>query len=184
VPVITSFWREAMRIRVLPVLLVVLLAGLFALINWTTFTTPTQLNVGLALITAPLGLVMLGFVALLALLYVGSVVALQGGALMETRRLSRDLAAQRDLADKAEASRFTELREFMNTELLRATQANDQLRAALFTRLDEMERRQRTVMEQNANTLSAYIGQLEDRMEHRLHPEVRDLPPPDYRPPR
>jgi hypothetical protein len=41
-------------------------------------------------------------------------------------------------------------------------------------------------MEQNANTLSSYIGELEDRMEHRLvHPEVardpRDLPPPDYR---
>jgi uncharacterized integral membrane protein len=175
-----------MRIRVLPVLLVVLLAGLFALVNWTTFTTPTQLNLGVALVTAPLGLVMLGFVVVLALMYVGSVVFLQGSALMESRRLSRDLQAQRELADKAEASRFTELREFMNAELARQTQANDQLRAALFTRLDELEHRQRTVMEQNANTLSSYIGELEDRMEHRLvHPEAvrdaRDLPPPDYR---
>jgi uncharacterized integral membrane protein len=175
-----------MRIRVLPVLLVVLLAGLFALINWSTFTAPTQLNLGVARVTGPLGLVMLGFVVLLALMYVGSVVTLQGMALMETRRLSRDLQAQRELADKAEASRFTELREFMNAELMRVTQANDQLRAAMFTRLDEMERRQRTVMEQNANSLSSYIGELEDRMEHRLlHPEVvrdvRDLPPPDHR---
>lgn len=174
-----------MRIRVLPVLLVVLLAGLFALINWTTFTTPTQLNLGVALVSGPLGLVMLGFVVVLALMYVGSVVYLQSSALMETRRLSKDLQVQRDLADKAEASRFTELREFMNTELQRVTQANDQLRAAMFTRLDEMERRQRTVMEQNANTLSSYIGELEDRMEHRLGrpevPEAAELPPPDYR---
>jgi uncharacterized integral membrane protein len=176
-----------MRIRVLPVLLVVLLAGLFALINWTAFTTPTPLNLGVAVVSGPLGLVMLGFVVVLALMYVGSVVYLQGSALMETRRLSKDLQAQRDLADKAEASRFTELREFMNAELLRVTQANDQLRAAMFTRLDEMERRQRTVMEQNANSLSAYIGELEDRMEHRVHPEARDareLPPPNYRAPR
>lgn len=175
-----------MRIRVLPVLLVVLLAGLFALVNWTTFTTPTQLNLGVALVSAPLGLVMLGFVVVLALMYVGSVVYLQGSALMESRRLGRDLQAQRELADKAEASRFTELREFMNAELARQTQANDQLRAALFTRLDELEHRQRTVMEQNANTLSSYIGELEDRMEHRLVPpegvrDPRDLPPPDYR---
>ena len=182
-----------MRIRVLPVLLVVLLAGLFALVNWTTFTTPTQLNLGVALVSAPLGLVMLGFVVLLALMYVGSVVSLQATALMDSRRLGRDLTAQRELADKAEASRFTELREFMNTELQRTAQANDQLRAAMFARLDEMERRQRTVMEQNANSLSAYIGEMQDRIEHRLHPEhaeVRDvrvgdgrtdLPPPDYR---
>lgn len=169
-----------MRIRVLPVLLVVLLAGLFALINWSTFTTPTQLNLGVALVSAPLGVVMLGFVGLLALMYIASVATLQGSAMMESRRMTRDLQAQRELADKAEASRFTELRDHMNTELMRLSQSQDQLRTALFSRMDEMERRSRTVMEQNANTLSAYIGELEDRLEHRmLH---ADMPPRgDYR---
>lgn len=169
-----------MRVRVLPVLVVVLLTGLFALINWTAFSTPTTLNLGVAMVTAPLGLVMLGIVALLAVMYVVSVVAVQSIALLEGRRLTRDLEAQRALADKAEASRFTELRAAMDTELQRQRQLHDELRAALFTRLDQMEQRSRRVMEESANSLSAYIGQLEDRLEHRV-PPVEGRPAGDYR---
>jgi hypothetical protein len=155
-----------MRIRILPVLLVVLLTGLFALINWSSFTTSTTLNLGVAMVIAPLGMVMLGVVALLALMYVASVVYVQGVALIETRRLSRDLQAQRELADKAEASRLTDLREFMGAESLRMQRQHDDLRMALFARMDQMEQRSRTVMEETANSLSSYIGELEDRLEH------------------
>lgn len=169
-----------MRIRVFPVVLVALLAGLLALINWSAFTTPTSLNLFFTTVTAPLGMVLLGFIAVMTVLYIASVVYLQSSAMLESRRMNKDLAAQRELADKAEASRFTELREFLTSELSRITSTNDQLRAQMFSRLDDMERRQRQVMEQNANTLSAYIGELEDRMEHRmLH---NDMPPRgDYR---
>jgi hypothetical protein len=171
-----------MRVRVLPVLLVLLLAGVFAMFNWPAFSTPTTLSLIVTDVVAPLGVVMLGFLALLAVMYIASVVYLQGSSLLESRRLGRDLQAQRELADKAEASRFTELREFMNAELARVSQANDQLRASLFSRLDEMERRQRAVMEQNANSLSAYIGEMEDRLENRrMHRVDVDLPPADHR---
>lgn len=175
-----------MRFRTLFLFLVLALTGLFALLNWQAFTAPTTLSLVFGTIEAPLGVIMLGVVFLLGAMCLAYLIYVQGSALMESRRHAKDMQVQRDLADKAEASRFTELREFMNAELLRVTQANDQLRAAMFTRLDEMERRQRTVMEQNANSLSSYIGELEDRMEHRLlHPEVardvRDLPPPDHR---
>lgn len=156
-----------MRIRVLPVLLVVLLTGLFALINWSSFTAPTTLNLGFMQTTAPVGMVMLGIVALLAVMYIASVVYLQGSALLESRRLMKEVHAQRELADKAEASRITELREFMNGEMQRLRLVHDELRASMFDRMDQMERRSRTVMEENANSLSAYIGQLEDRLEHR-----------------
>jgi uncharacterized integral membrane protein len=176
-----------MRTGIWPVLVVLVLTAAFTLINWTTFTTPTTLNVGVAMVTAPLGLVMLGAVVLLAVLYIASVVALQGRALIESRRMTRDLQAQRDLAEKAEASRFTELRDFMNLELQRVTRANDEARAALLGRMDQMEQRQRATLEETANSLSAYIGQLEDRFEHAtLPPEARVVPPPmrDDRAPR
>jgi hypothetical protein len=176
-----------MRIRVLPVLLVLLLTGVFALINWTTFNTPTTLNVGLAMVTAPLGMVMLGIVALLAVMYIASVVYLQGAALLEARRMGRDLTAQRELADKAEASRFTELREFMNSEMQRMARTNEEIRAAMFARMDQMEQRSRASMEETANSLSAYIGQLEDRMERRHDLPASDIPPlqrSDFRAPR
>jgi uncharacterized integral membrane protein len=155
-----------MRIRVLPVLLVVLLTAAFALINWTTFSTPTALNLGVATVTAPLGTVMLGIVALLGVMYLASVISLQGTALLETRRMARELQAQRELADKAEASRFTELQRFISAELLRVSPVggND---AAILARLDQLEQRQRLALEETGNTLSAYIGELEDRLERR-----------------
>jgi len=175
-----------MRIRVLPVLLVLLLTGLFALINWSTFTAPTSLNLGLTTVTAPLGMVMLGVVALLAVMYIASVVFLQSMALIEARRLSRDLQAQRDLADKAEASRFTELRDFMSSEMQRVNRASDDMRAAMFARLEQMEQRSRVAMEETANSLSSYIGQLEDRLEreHRLPSELPPVQRGDFRAPR
>ena len=69
------------------------------------------------------------------------------GSLMESRRQTKELQAQRDLADKAEASRFTELR----TELM--------------ARLDRLQTDSRTAIEQNANSVAAQIGELEDRLE-------------------
>jgi uncharacterized integral membrane protein len=171
-----------MRIRVLPALLVLLLTGLFALINWTSFSTPTTLNLGFMMVTAPLGLVMLGIVTLLAVMNIASVVYLQSVALIEGRRLGRELEAQRALADKAEASRFTELRDFFQAETDRTQRLHDELRGAIFARLEQMEQRSRAVMEANANSLSAYIGQLEDRLEHRtLPPDVPPAARPDYR---
>ncbi len=174
-----------MRIRVLPVLLVLLLTGSFALINWSSFNTPTTLNLGVAMVTAPLGMVMLGIVTLLAVMYIASVVYLQSTAMIEGRRLNRDLATQRELADKAEASRFTELRGFIVSEMQRVDRAHQELRNAMLARMDQMEQRSRTVMEETANSLSAYIGQMEDRIERHVFPADRPLPPRgDYRPPR
>jgi uncharacterized integral membrane protein len=175
-----------MRIGVWPVLVVLVLAGLFAALNWTSFTTPTTLDLGFTTVSAPIGLVMIGAVALLGVLYIVSVVTLQGETLLETRRINRELQSQRELAEKAEASRFTELRDFMSNELLRVTQAADQARAATLARIEQLEQRQRVAMEETANSLSAYIGQLEDRLDHRgLPPEQRPLPPEargDHRP--
>ncbi|HSN32897.1 MAG TPA: LapA family protein [Ideonella sp.] len=140
-----------MRIRTLLLAVLVLGVALFAALNWATFTAPTALSLGVATVHAPLGLIMLILLALVAALFLGWVIWLQGSVLLETRRQARELQAQRDLADKAEASRFTEL----------------------MARLDAFEQRQRAVIEQTGNSLSAFIGELEDRLEHgRLPPDV------------
>jgi len=91
-------------------------------------------------------------------------VTLHGRALLELRRHSRELQAQRQLADQAEASRFTELRDFMSSELQRVTQGADTARDTLLARLDRLEAQQRLLIEQTGNTLSSYIGELEDRL--------------------
>lgn len=140
-----------MRIRTLLLAIVVLGVVLFAALNWATFTAPTPLSLGVATVNAPLGLVMLVLLAAVAALFLGWMIWLQGSVLLETRRQARELQAQRDLADRAEASRFTELRQFIEAEFAR----------------------QRGVIEQTGNGLSAFIGELEDRLERgRLPPDV------------
>ena len=94
------------------VALVAALAALaiFVVVNWAAFMAPTSLSLLFGTIEAPLGLLMLMVTAVLGVLFLAYVVWLQTSVLLESRRLNRELAAQRQLADQAEASRFTELR--------------------------------------------------------------------------
>ena len=154
-----------MHIGTILLLVVLGLTGLFAVLNWAAFNAPVPLSLGVTSVEAPIGLVMLGVLAVVSLLFAASALTQQGRALLELRRHGRELQAQRQLADQAEASRFTELREFMNGELLRVTQAADTARDTLLARLDRLESQQRLLIEQTGNTLSSYIGELEDRLD-------------------
>ncbi len=153
-----------MQVGTILLLVVLALTGLFAALNWAAFNTPVLLSLGVTSVEAPIGLVMLGVLALVSLLFVAYAVTLHGRALLELRRHSRELQAQRQLADQAEASRFTELRDFMSSELQRVTQGADTARDTLLARLDRLEAQQRLLIEQTGNTLSSYIGELEDRL--------------------
>jgi hypothetical protein len=164
--------EEAMRIRTLLLVALVLAVVLFAALNWTTYMTPTALSLGVTTVQAPLGFVMLCLLAAACALFLAWVIWLQGSVLLETRRQAKELQAQRDLADKAEASRFTELRQYVGAELTRVGQSAGETRSALLARIDALEQRQRAALEQTSNTLAAFIGELEDRIEHRQ-------PPPD-----
>jgi uncharacterized integral membrane protein len=162
--------KFSMRIRTLLLAILVLAVVLFAALNWVTFTTPTALSLGVATVQAPLGLIMLCLLVAATALFLAWVIYLQGSVLLETRRQAKELQAQRDLADKAEASRFTELRQFMSAELTRVTQSSSETRSNLLSRLDALEQRQRAALEQTGNSLAAAIGELEDRLERRHVP--------------
>jgi hypothetical protein len=60
------------------------------------------------------------------------------------------------------------------------THASDEMRGALLSRIEQMEQRSRQMMEETANSLSAYIGEVEDRIEHRLS-EPAPLQRTDFR---
>jgi hypothetical protein len=109
--------------RTLVVLAVLVFTGLFALLNWTQFTTPTTLNFGFFELAAPLGMIMLGLVALLSVVFIVWALSMQATLLVESRRQAKELQAQRELADRAEASRFTELRDFIAAEFARTHDA-------------------------------------------------------------
>lgn len=161
-----------MPIRTLLLLAVVAAIAIFAALNWDVFTTPSTLSIGVADVQAPLGLVMLGLTAILAVFFLVFIVYLQTSVLIEARRHARELQANRELAEQAEASRFTDLRAFLEAELQRLSDREAAAATAVQARLDGLEQDLRASVEQSGNTLAAYIAELEDRLETRLPPRL------------
>jgi uncharacterized integral membrane protein len=154
-----------MYLRTVLIVALLVAVAIFTAINWNAFVTPTTLSLVFATVEAPLGLVLLGFVAVLTLLFLVYVVYLQSSVLIESRRHGRELQAQRELADQAEASRFSQLHSFLDGELRRVAQKSEESKTAVLAKLEELERELRSVVEQSGNTLAAYIGEIEDRIE-------------------
>lgn len=157
-----------MYLRTLLILIVLGLLIVFALINWSAFTAQTSLSVGFTTVQAPLGLILLGVAGALTLLFLVYLVYLQSSALMESRRYARELQAEQDRADEAETSRFNQLRDVLETELEKLANQNNELRVRMLARLDELDRNFRSALEQSENTLAAYIGEIDDRVERAI----------------
>jgi hypothetical protein len=154
-----------MYLRTLLIFVVLGLVAVFSALNWSAFIAPTMLSLGFTTVEAPLGLILLVIVGLLTLLFLVYVTYLQSTVLFETRRHSRELQAQRELAEQAEASRFNQLRAFIETEVEKVAGEIEQSKSLLLTRLDQIERDFRTGLEQTGNSLAASIGELEDRFD-------------------
>ena len=154
-----------MYLRTLLLLLVLAAIAVFAAVNWEAVTTPTSLSLVFTTVQAPLGLVMLGLAAILTVLFLVFLVYLQTSAIVEARRYARELRAQRELAEQAETSRFTDLRGFLEAELPKLADQTANLRADVQTGLDRLNQDLRSTIEQSGNTLAAYIGEFEDRLQ-------------------
>ena len=153
-----------MSLRAVLLLLVFAFLAIFVVVNWPAFTTPATLSLLVGTVEAPLGVVMLMITGALALLFLAYAFWLQTTVLLETRRMTRELAAQRQLADQAEASRFTELRAALDARFDRLEAAArggaGQDGAAVARTRDEL----RDTIEHAVNGLAAQIAELDDRL--------------------
>jgi uncharacterized integral membrane protein len=156
-----------MRFRTFFLFLVIALTVLFALLNWPAFSQPTTLSLVFGTVEAPVGVIMLCVTFLLGAMCLAYLIYIQGVALLDARRHAKELQTQRDLADKAEASRFMELHTYVADQMKAQAQLNADMRTQLMARLDQLEQHTRLAMQETGNSLSAYIGELEDRLEHR-----------------
>lgn len=141
-----------MRVRTLLVIVAMFLLAAFVALNLSAFTTPVSLNLLVTTVDAPPALIMLVILALGALAGAVYMALWQGQILVESRRHAKELQAQRQLADQAEASRFTELRTAM-------TEQSDRL-AERIAGAQELLRKE---IHEQANSLAAMIGELGDR---------------------
>lgn len=138
-----------MRTRLTLLIVALLALAAFATLNWTELVRPTQLSWGFGLGEAPMGLLLVG---VLLLSWVGFLV---GSAYQATHyqllahRNAKALEAQRVLADKAEASRFVELRAYLEAQATLAVQREN----AIASRLDH-------TLQQNQRELRAALDRL------------------------
>ncbi len=156
-----------MGVRSAFLFVIVLLIAALAALNWGTLATPTDVWLGFMTVSAPLGLIMLGLTVVLAAFFLVYVLYLHSSVLLDTKRHTKEMQVQRDLADKAEASRFTELRNFLQAQENQHMAQNADRQTALLARIDQLEAAVRLRSDQSDNTLAAHIGQLEDRIERR-----------------
>jgi hypothetical protein len=154
-----------MYLRTILILLVLGGLAIFTGLNWNAITTPTSLSLIFVTVEAPLGLILLGIVVLLAALFLVYVAYLQSMVLLETRRHGRELQAQRELAEQAESSRYHDLRGFLENQLRSLAEHVEECKTELAARMDRLERELRSAIEQCETSLTAYMGEIDDRLE-------------------
>ena len=154
-----------MRIRtIFLIIAIVLLAG-FAALNVDEFTRSSVLSLGFTTVQVPLGAVMLALLVATMLVFLTTTLYIQSTHLIETRSNARELTAQRELADKAEASRFTELRAYLQAQAAATMQREAMTGKASDERLTQALTALLARLDVSDNTTAAYMGQLEDRLE-------------------
>jgi biopolymer transport protein ExbB/TolQ len=160
-----------MNLRTILIALSFIFLAVFALLNWGAFSAPTALSLGLVQIQAPLGLIMLVVTGLVSGLFLVYIVFQQAGVILEARRYAKELQSHRELADKAEASRFTELQAFVADELkkLRAEHAVEV--EQLNSHLQRFEQQLLERLDESTRTLSAYVGEVDDKLDRALVPK-------------
>jgi hypothetical protein len=121
--------------------------------NWAAFSASTVLTLGVIDVVAPLGLVMLFTLVAVTLVFLIVMAFWQARILGDSRRQTRELAAQRSLADSAEASRLTALRAAMADDIKR-----------LETRLDASDAALRGELRDGFNSVAAMVGEMDDRL--------------------
>lgn len=148
-----------MRIRTVIVLVVLLLVASFLVLNWGAITAVAKFSLVFTTVEAPVGLVMLSIIVLLAATFAGYVIVWQGASLLDARRRDKQLQAQRQLAEQAEASRFVALRDQIREEFAR-----------LADRIAQAEEGVRAEIRDSGNSLAASLGEIDDRLQRTGEP--------------
>jgi uncharacterized integral membrane protein len=156
-----------MRTRTIFLVVAILLLAGFAALNMDEFTRTSMLSLGFTTVQVPLGLVMLALLVIATVIFLATTLYLQSTNLIETRKYARELNTQRELADRAEASRFTELRSYLEVQALAAQHREAAAATVLAERFAQQQQALLARLEQSDNSMAAYMGQLEDRLERR-----------------
>lgn len=135
-----------MRISNVLFIVTAVVIAMFAMLNWNAITTPTVLDMGVADVQAPLGLVMLGLLILFVISAIVFALYAKTAGFFRERHLLREMQAAQNLAQSAEESRFTELRDIIADEVKALDERNAERMAAMMEKLDHLSEKLGSVM--------------------------------------
>jgi len=144
-----------MRFWVVFWLLVAAAVGTFSVVNWQVLTARTQIDLLVAQITAPLGLVMLGGMAALALLFLLFLVWLETKALIQIGRTSRQAPVE------PSGAMIAELRTELERHLSGLRGESSEAMRNIVARLEHMEQVVKDEVEHSRHALTAHVDRLE-----------------------
>ena len=153
-----------MHLRTVFLLLLFVLCSVFLVVNWEGVMANVNVNLLYTEIQAPLGLILLlgpGLVILICLVY-GFVQ--QAALSMELRRVNKQLQQARDLAQKAEQSRFVELKNEMQKQILELQNQSASCHSSLMAAVNGLQSAVDESAQETVNSLSASVGEVEDRL--------------------
>ena len=153
-----------MHLRSVFLLLLFVLCTVFLIVNWQGVMADVNVNLLWTEIQAPLGLILLlgpGLVILICLVY-GFVQ--QAALSMELRRVNKQLQQARELAQKAEQSRFTELKNEMQKQMLELQNQSASRHASIMAAVNGLQAAVDESAQDTVNSLSASVGEVEDRL--------------------
>lgn len=165
-----------MRARLLFIVLAGVVVAALAALNWGEVTRVSRLNFGLILTDAPLAGILLAILALTLVVFLVSSAIQESRNLLAWNRHSKELQAQRDLADKAEASRFTDLRQHIDATLRDARQRDSLVGGEFEKAMLQSHRDLRAQLDTMNRTLLARMADLESRVDHRVSTVDTALP--------
>lgn len=147
-----------MRVRRVVLVLAILAVAGVAALNWPLFMRTDDMNFGVLTLQASLPLILLTILGITLLAFLVSSASSERRHLVEYREHGKALQAQRDLADKAEASRFTDLRQHIDTQLRENRQREGLAVTELEKNVTAQQRELRAQLEQINRTLAARLG--------------------------
>jgi len=115
-----------------------------------------------------MGLILLTLLGLTLLVFLATAAAMRSRSLVESRQHAKQYHAQRELAEKAEASRFTDLRHHLDMQLRELRERESSAATEVEKTRMEHQREIRNQLEQINRTLSARLNELEHRLETRF----------------
>jgi len=153
-----------MRVVLLVIAAVLLALTVFTAANWSVLITPTPLSFLVFELEGPLGMILLGIMLAVVVLVVGYALLLRTSWLVESRRLNRQLEEQRELAQQAESSRFSELQKMIENGFKEVHTSLEASGASEIASIKAAEQLLTKSIEDAANSITAHLGYLDDKL--------------------